>query len=133
MAAGDDYWNQFIATVAFMEPTEIEGVIEWLDTTKVTGGTAPMFLVRLDSGQGFRVVATQARLLEELTRKRPRAGDTIKITYHGEAAKAAPGMSPTKEFSVEVTRNVSPPSGRPAEKTATTPARSAENAPGAGK
>lgn len=98
----DDYWNGFIATLSFMEPTTVEGVVEWLDRQKTNSGEAPLFLLRLDSGQGLKVLATQARLLEELTRKRPRVGDRIKLVYHGEAKKAAPGMNPTKEFTVDI-------------------------------
>ncbi len=111
-AVSDDYWNGFIATASFMEPHAIEGVLEWLDRQKTTAGDAPLFLLRLDSGQGVKILATQARLLEELTRKRPRVGDRIRITYTGEAKKAPPGMNPTKEFTVDIIQRKDPaPSG----------------------
>jgi len=105
----DDYWNAFLARVSFMEPKTIEGVVEWLDTEKTSAGVVPQMMIRLDSGQGVIVTVAQARLLEELTRRRPRIGDRIKIIYKGEAGKAPPGLSPTKEFDVRVSRKTDTP------------------------
>lgn len=108
----DDYWNAFVATVSFMEPCEIVGTLEWRDVFKTNDGNAPWLMLRLDSGRGIHVKAVQARLLEELTRERPQIGDRVRIIYRGEAKRSAPGMSPTKEFTVEVTRKDSQPPRR---------------------
>lgn len=113
----DDYWRTFIATASFMEPTTIEGVIEWLDRVKVASGTAPQLLIRLDSGQGLIVNVVQARLLEEFTRLRPKAGDRVKIVYRGEAERAAPGHSPTKQFDVSLVAKGSGPQAKGSQST----------------
>jgi hypothetical protein len=105
----DDYWRQFTATVAFMEPCTLEGRIEWLDRYKTTSGHVPQMLLRFPDGRGVIVNVTQARLLEALTRERPRAGDTVRIVYNGEAKSAPPGRSPVKEFDVTITQRGSPP------------------------
>jgi len=98
----DDYWRQWTATVSFMEPCTLEGTIEWLDRYKTNSGYVPQMLLRFADGRGVIVNVTQARLLEELTRERPRAGDRIKIIYKGEAKKAPPGLSPTKTFELVI-------------------------------
>ena len=112
--AGDqrDYWNQFIATVTWDEPgQELVGTIEsrdWMEGMSPGKGQPrpkyPVLRIRLDSGRGVIVNATQTRLLELLQRLGPDVGDKIKIVYKGEADKAAPGFSPTKEFEVRVSR-----------------------------
>lgn len=106
-----DYWNQFIATVSWDEPKELTGIIEARET--IDGQPAgkgqprplyPVLRIRLETGRGVIVYGTQARLLELLTLHAPEVGDRIKIIYKGESGKAAPGMSPTKEFEVKVQR-----------------------------
>lgn len=109
--AGDqrDYWNQFIATVSWDEPKELVGTIEALDSMEgmppgrgLPRPRYPVLRIRLESGRGVIVNGAQARLLELLTDLGPEVGDRIKIVYKGEADKAAPGMSPTKEFEVKI-------------------------------
>lgn len=129
-----DYWDQFIATVSFLEPCEVEGTLtRQEEPLRGSDGPIPRFLLRLSNGRTVRVQAPQARLLEELTRTRPRVGDHVRIVYRGEAKRSAPGFSPTKEFTVEVQR-ANPPGGRPDAKAsaATSDAKTPENGPRAG-
>jgi hypothetical protein len=110
-----DYWNQFVATVSWADPCEVVGTIEARDTLRGSAPKGqptpiyPVLRIRLENGRGVIVYGTQARLLELLTLHAPEVGDRIKITYKGESPKAAPGMSPTKEFEVKVQRRVTPP------------------------
>lgn len=99
-----DYWGQFTPTVSFLEPCRVAGIVEVRETFKGTDGAAPRLRLRLDSGRSVWVNVVQTRLLEELVRKAPNVGDRVEIIYKGTAQKAAPGMSPTKEFDVTVER-----------------------------
>lgn len=129
----DDYWRGFIATASFMEPTTIEGMVEWLDVYKTNKGIAPQMLIRLDSGQGVIINVLQARLLEECTRLRPRAGDRIRIVYEGEAKRAAPGMSPTKEFDVTIVQRGQKSQSQERAEGTSGKKEPSDNAPGTGK
>jgi hypothetical protein len=110
--AGDqrDYWNQFVATVSWAEPCELIGTVEARESIRGSapkGQPIPMYPVlriRLDNGRGVIVNGFPGRLLELLTRLAPEVGDRIKIVYKGESDRAAPGLSPTKEFEVRVIR-----------------------------
>lgn len=97
-----DWWKQFPVTVSFLEPCKIAGVVEDLTSVKGVDGPYPRLTLRSARGQRFIVNATQTRLVSELVRAAPVLGDRICIVYSGPAGRAAPGMSPTKEFSVDV-------------------------------
>jgi len=105
-AAG--FWRQFPATVSFVDPIRIAGVIESLNEVKIRDEYLPKLRIRQDDGVLVIVTAGQARLLAELVRLKPAVGDRITIDYRGEADRAAPGMNRTKEFTV----TVDPPPGR---------------------
>lgn len=97
-------WNRFPVTAHFAEPTVITGQVVGLGEQKTSVGPVPRLWIKQADGKTVVVTAAQARLLAELVDKAPCVGDMIKITYTGEAAKAAPGMSPAKEFVVAVRR-----------------------------
>jgi hypothetical protein len=100
-----DYYAQFTPTVSFLEPCTVTGTVDaLLDPLKTTDGPAPSLRIRLASGRCVIVNCVQARLMEDIVRYAPQVGDTVTIEYKGQAPRAAPGMSPTKEFSVGVTR-----------------------------
>jgi hypothetical protein len=101
----DPYWKQFMHTVSFSEPDQrVSGTLEGRNQDGPREDPYPVLLLRTDSGYKLKVNVTQTRLLSELVRLRPDIGDTVTIIYHGPASKAPPGLSPTKEFSVEVTK-----------------------------
>lgn len=97
-----DYWRRFAATASFLEPCEVKGRIVRLEEFKAADGLAPRITVETPDGLTLIVNAVQTRLVAELVRLAPAVGDKIRITYHGATGRAAPGMSPTKEFTVEV-------------------------------
>lgn len=97
-----EFWRQFPATIAFVEPIQIEGTLEELREVKLRDEYLPKLHIRQDDGVLVIVTAGQARLLAELVRLKPVKGDRITITYTGEASRAAPGMNRTKEFTVVV-------------------------------
>ena len=102
-AAG--YWRQFPITVRFDKAeTEVIGRILDLQEVRVREEYLPKLRLQQKDGTVLIVVVGQTRLLAELAEKQPARGDWIKIVYHGEAKRAAPGMNPTKEFTVEVKR-----------------------------
>lgn len=97
------YWEQFHANVTFDEPTEISGLV--VELLEERSGTRPVPRLKIQTKDGIvYVIAGQARLIAALKREKPVVGDRIRITYHGEAEKAAPGMSRAKLFTVEVWR-----------------------------
>jgi hypothetical protein len=133
----DDYWRQFQATVSFLEPCEVTGTLETRGKLDTREGPAPQLRIRLDNGSVVIVNAVQTRLLSELVRLQPAVGDRIRIVYRGTAGKAAPGMHPTKEFTVAVrpagARNVDPATGeieRAADPDPTVAGGTAVDAPG---
>ena len=101
MSAPDPYWQKFPVTLVFVEPGVYGGTIIERGELDNKPDVPRLVLRRRDGGKAILNV-TQSRLLAELHRLQPQVGDTLKITYHGPAKKAPPGMSPTKEFSVEV-------------------------------
>lgn len=96
------YWRGFPVTAHFLEPTEIIGVLIEHGELRTKEGPIPRLKIQTDDGVVIIVNVAQTRLLAELARLSPAVGDRIKIVYHGEAARAAPGMSKTKEFTVAV-------------------------------
>lgn len=101
-AAG--YWKQVRTPFYFQNPNDtVKGtILELLPMPRKDD--PPGFWLQTDEGDVYLVTARQARLKFELKKLAPAVGDRIKVTYHGEAKKAAPGMNPTKEFTVEVRR-----------------------------
>lgn len=96
------YWRGFPVTAHFLEPTEIVGVLIEHGELRTKEGPIPRLRIQQDDGTVVIVNASQTRLLSELVRLSPAVGDRIKITYTGEAGRAAPGMNKTKEFTVAV-------------------------------
>lgn len=101
------YWRGFTVTVHFNEPITVIGTVSALaeHTDRNRDGTMtrhPRLTLRDDDGQVLVIIARQTRLLAELVAKAPVVGDRVKIVYSGPAERAAPGMSPTKEFTVQV-------------------------------
>jgi hypothetical protein len=122
-----DYWKKWPVPLTFTEAgDEATGEIIALGDLREKW---PELHIRQADGIVRIVRVTQARLHELLGEAVPCAGDRIRIRYTGDAQKAAPGMSPAKEFTVELRRAGSqPPAGTDGSGTA-----SSENAPGAGK
>lgn len=108
-----EFWRQFPATISFLEPCTIVGTVERLSAFENRDGGFPQVHLRLDNEMGVIVNVTQARLLAEFVRLLPDVGDRIRIRYTGQSSKAAPGLSPTKEFTLEVQKAGSQPQGRP--------------------
>lgn len=101
-----DYWNRWPIPLTFTEPGDkVEGVIVAFGDMR---DKYPQIHVRTADGKVRVVNITQARLHEQLGELAPGEGDRIRITYAGEAPKAAPGMNPTKEFTVELKRAAGP-------------------------
>ena len=106
------YWRQFPITVRFdKEEQTVVGRLTDLQEVRVREEYLPKLKLVQKDGTVLIIVVGQTRLLAELAEKRPAKGDWIKITYHGEAKRAAPGMNPTKEFTVEVKRPGTPDPG----------------------
>lgn len=101
-----DYWKRWPAPLTFTNPGDkAEGeVIIPVDTRTQT----PELHVRQKDGMVRVVRVTHARLHELLAEILPNAGDRIRIVYTGDG-KAAPGMSPAKQFTVQIRRAGSPP------------------------
>lgn len=111
--SGDLFWSKFAATASFLEPCEILGRITDLAELRTADGPAPRITLETPDGLTVIVNAVQKRLVSELVRLAPHVGDKIRITYRGTAKRAAPGMNPTKEFTVEVWPKRSQSPGRP--------------------
>lgn len=126
------YWRQFPVRVYWDTPKQVEGTVVRLGEEKTRDGILPLLVVRLADGTVAEILVSQARLTAELVAQKPAVGDRIRITYTGEASKAAPGMNPTKEFAVAVRRHGTPSQDRPAAKTPAASAPAAENGPGTG-
>lgn len=97
-----DYWLKFPVTASYLAPCVTEGTILELGEIKTAEGHFPRLTIKSPLGQTVIVNAVQTRLVSELVRLKPRVGDKIRINYRGPAKKAPPGLSPTKEFAVEV-------------------------------
>ena len=104
-----NYWRQFPVTAHFLEPMEIVGTIIDLGEHRTRDEIIPKLRIQTADGTVVIVIAGQTRLQAELVKHAPAKGDRIKITYTGEATRAAPGMNPTKEFIVAVRRKGSQP------------------------
>lgn len=98
------YWRQFPVRIYWDTPKTVVGTVVRLDEQRAKDGALPVVVLQLDDGTVAEILVTQARLTAELVAKEPAVGDRVKIDYTGEAARAAPGMSPTKEFTVVVRR-----------------------------
>lgn len=100
-AAG--YWKQFVVNFYFDQAGDtFQGTI--LELLYAKKDEPPRFKAQTPEGLVFVVVAQQARLKFELVKASPAVGDKVRITYNGEAEKAAPGMNKAKDFTVEVWR-----------------------------
>lgn len=97
-----EYWRQFPVTAHFLDPMDIEGTIIELAQHKARDEYIPKLRIQQDDGTVVIVIAGQTRLQAELVKHAPAVGDRITISYTGEASRAAPGMNPTKEFTVTV-------------------------------
>lgn len=125
------YWREVVTTFYFDKPGDsVAGTI--LELVSTRGKPDPPTLkIQTADGDVWVIPAHQARLRFELKRARPAKGDRIRITFNGEADRAAPGMSKAKDFTVEVKRPSQSPAG-------TGPGQSGdsegpENEPGTGK
>lgn len=98
------YWRQFTVNAHFTEPCVITGTVVNLSEHRLQTGVAPRVTIQQADGTKIVVLVTQARLLSAFVEAAPTVGDRVRITYHGPADKAAPGMSPAKQFTVEVRR-----------------------------
>lgn len=133
LAHADGFWRQFPITVHFQEPCEIVGQLSSLDEVKSQEEYLPKLRLQQKDGTILIIIVGQTRLLAELARLKPAVGDYLKITYHGEAKRAAPGMNPTKEFTVEVKRAGQQKSQPQAGPGSAGGSAAPENAPGVGK
>lgn len=106
-------WNKFKdgERFKFLKPGDrIEGEILNITTTTF-GGSAdptPVLTLRTDRGVVTEVTASQTVLCSRLAEEGPDVGDTISITYDGDADNAKPGRSPAKLFTVVVKRADAP-------------------------
>lgn len=130
--SADTYWRKFIHTVSFLDPCALAGELTARSEDGPKDDPYPVLVLTLDSGYRVRVNVTQTRLLGELIRTRPVVGDRLEIAYHGPAAKAPPGLSPVKEFTVTVTRRNTGPS-RPPAQTGNSIGEVSDNASAAGR
>ena len=104
-------WTRFPYTVSFATPCQVAGTILALEDIQTADGTGTRITILQADGNTAIVNAIQTRLRAELIPLDPQEGDRIRITYIGEAKKAAPGMSPTKDFRVEIRKVSQPPGG----------------------
>lgn len=107
------------AVIEYVEPRERDRK-DWV----------PGWLIQTKGGDLRKVVGYQTRLAAEMVEASPVIGEVVKITYHGEAKKAAPGMNKAKEFTVAVRRRGAQPQERPSGEALGEV--TGENAPGAG-
>ena len=112
---GYSYWRQFPVRIYWDAPKQVEGTITRLAEEKTRDGLLPLVALQLSDGTIAEILVSQARLTAAFVEQRPAVGDKVRITYSGEASKAAPGMNPTKEFTLQVRRQGSQSPGRTAE------------------
>lgn len=101
----DGFWRQFVVAFYFDTPGDmLVGTLQkhWADGPR--DDMVPHIRVQTDDGRSFEVTVSQERLKAELVKAAPAVGDRLRITYTGEAEKAAPGMNKAKLFTVEVRR-----------------------------
>lgn len=128
----DGFWRQFVVAFYFDKPGDtLVGVMQkhWADGPR--DDLIPHIRVQTDDGRRFEVTVSQERLKAELVKASPAVGDRIRITYTGEAERAAPGMSKAKLFTVEVRRQGSQSQVRPDGTSGKK--ETSENVPGTGE
>jgi hypothetical protein len=102
------YWREVVTNFYFDKPgDEVEGTV--LELLPKGRSGPPGLKLQTKEGDVWIVTAHQARLQFELKKAQPAKGDLVRITFTGQADKAAPGMSPAKEFTVKVRRQDSRP------------------------
>jgi uncharacterized protein YhfF len=103
----------------FVNPGDsIEGVVSRLNATDFGDGPVPVITIATDKGDQ-EVTCSQRVLQMRLAELAPEVGDWVKITYDGEdQARARPGRSPAKLFTVVVKRREGP---APAAETSAVP------------
>lgn len=106
LADATAFWRQFVVPFYFNEPGDsVTGfLLDYSTEGRHKDELKPVVKLQTKDGRVYTVTAHQARLRAELVREAPARGDTVRITYHGEAEKAAPGMNKAKDFTVEVKR-----------------------------
>lgn len=121
------YWRQFRTVYNFDKPGDaIAGVLVEHGVDGPPKDPIPKLLIQTKDGYLRTVLATQERLKTALQDACPAIGDGLRITYLGEADKAAPGMSKAKLFNVEIRRAGSQPA------VGTDNVHTSENGPQAG-
>lgn len=122
-----EYWRKWPVPLTFTKPGD-EAVGEIV--AMIPDGKTPELHLRQADGIVRVLRVTQARLHELLGEAVPCLGDRIRVRYIGDG-KAMPGMSPAKEFTVEIRRAGSQPETRP--DAGTVGSATSENEPRAGK
>lgn len=127
-AAG--YWRQFRTAFYFDKPgDQIAGTLMEHEFEGPSKDPIPRLVIQTKDGKHRTIIASQERLKAALQDACPARGDGLRITYTGDAEKAAPGMTPSKLFTVEVRRKGS----QPGDGTGTLPGSEAPgNVPGTG-
>lgn len=99
------YWNQFRTAFYFDKPgDEIAGALLEHETEGPAKDPIPRLVIQTKEGKVRVVLASQERLKAALQDACPAQGDRLRIVYTGDAPRAAPGMTPSKLFTVEVRR-----------------------------
>lgn len=100
------FWRQFVVAYYFDTPGDqvVGTVIKFWSEGRPTEDAAPCLRLQTKDGRRFDITAHQERLKAELVKAAPAKGDQVRITYTGEAEKAAPGFNKAKLFTVEVKR-----------------------------
>lgn len=125
----DGFWRQFVVAYYFEKPGDVlVGTLlkHWADGPR--DDLIPHIRIQTDDGRRYEVTVSQERLKAELAKASPAVGDRLRITYTGEAERAAPGMNKAKLFTVEVKRPGSQTPGR----SEATRGSATENDPGSG-
>lgn len=123
------YWRQFRTAHYFDKPgDQITGTIIALEEEGPAKDPLPRIILQTEAGHLRVVIASQERLKAGLAEACPAVGDQVRLTYTGDAPRAAPGMTPSKLFTVEVKRPSSPGAG-----TESTRGSATDNGPRAGK
>lgn len=124
------YWNQFRTAFYFDKPgDELVGTLIEHEVEGPLKDPIPRLALQTKEGKVRVVLVTQERLKAALQEACPARGDLLRILYTGDAPKAAPGMTPSKMFTVAVRRPGSQPGAGP---EAVRGSATSENAPRAG-
>jgi hypothetical protein len=100
-------WKAFAGDrFKFEKPGDaIEGKVVLLTATDFGDGPVPVVTLATDTGNK-EVTASQRILQQKLAAQAPEVGDWVRITFDGEDhARARPGRSPAKLFTVVVKRD----------------------------